>query len=134
MKSSFLMVLAGVLLMAGSGCAGHCGGTCYNEPYVTTSSFDFFYEGDFFNFTSSESYFWSTHLADAFISFEGIDFGGVIRIRIYDAFNMKIFDEIFIGNGGMLRAKTISDLGFPGTWEVQIDSTQVDGFVSVILD
>ena len=134
MRGSFLAILGGLLLLVGSGCHNHCGGGCFNEPYVASSDFDFFFEGDFFDYTSSENYFWSTSLFDTFVSFEGLAFEGMVRIRIYDMFNFKIFDETYMGNGGNLRAKSISDLGIPGLWEVQIDSVQVDGFVSVILD
>lgn len=134
MKVTFLTILGGLLLLASSGCNNHCGAGCSNEPYVSASSFDFIYEGDFYDFTASESYFWSTSLSDAFVSFEGIGFYGLVRVRIFDMFNYLIFDETFIGNGGTLRAKLISDFGFSGLWEVQIDSFQVDGFVSIILD
>ena len=134
MRGSFLTLLGGLLLLASSGCNNHCSGSCFNDPIVSTSSFDFIYEGDFFNFTSSESYYWMTDLSDSFVSFEGVGFYGLVRVRIYDMFNFKIFDETFFGNGGTLRAKLISDFGFSGLWEVQIDSSQVDGFVSIILD
>ena len=134
MRVSFLILLGGLLLLASPGCHNHCGGGCFNEPYVASSEFDFFFEGDFFNYTSSENHFWSTSLFDTFVSFEGIDFDGMVRIRVYDMLNFKIFDETYIGNGGFLRAKSISDFGIPGLWEVQIDSVHVDGFVSVILD
>ncbi len=134
MRVSFLMLLGGLLLLASSGCDNHCSGSCFNDPIVSSSSFDFIYEGDFYNFTSSESYYWGTDLSDAFVSFEGIGFYGLVRVRIFDLFNFKIFDETFFGNGGTLRAKLISDFGFSGLWEVQIDSSHVDGFVSIILD
>ncbi|MEC9475717.1 MAG: hypothetical protein VX764_01630 [Planctomycetota bacterium] len=134
MRVSFLALLGGLLLLASSGCHNHCGGGCFNEPFVSSSEFDFFFEGDFFNYTSSEGYYWSTSLFDSFVSFEGLDFNGVVRVRIYDMLNFKIFDETYIGNGGFLRAKSLSNLGVPGLWEVRIDTMEVDGFVSVILD
>ncbi|MGE4632809.1 MAG: hypothetical protein AAEJ47_07210 [Planctomycetota bacterium] len=134
MRVSFLMLLGGLLLLASSGCDNHCSGSCFNDPIVSSSSFDFIYEGDLSDFTSSESYYWETDLLDAFVSFEGIGFYGSVRVRIYDMFNFLIFDETFFGNGGTLRAKLISDFGFSGLWEVQIDSSHVDGFVSIILD
>lgn len=134
MRSSFLVLLGGLLLLVGSGCHNHCSGTCFNEPFVASSEYDFFFEGDFFNYTSSENYFWSTSLFDTFVSFEGIAFEGMVRVRIYDMLNFKVFDETYFGNGGNLRVKSLSDLAVPGLWEVQIESYGVDGFVSVILD
>ena len=95
---------------------------------------DFIYEGDFIGYNNSESYFWSTVLNDAFVSFEGIDFYGVVRIRIYDDFSMLLFDEKYFGNGGTLQSMSISCPGNSGLWEVQIDSTSVDGIVQIILD
>ena len=101
MRVSFLMLLGGLLLLASSGCDNHCSGSCFNDPIVSSSSFDFIYEGDFYDFTSSESYFWSTSLSDAFVSFEGIGFYGSVRVRIYDMFNFKIFDETFMPTVGL---------------------------------
>lgn len=142
MRVIIMVMLGGCLLLTAAGCgqalcSDGCNGgssTSYNDPIATATAVDFIYEGDFINYNNSESYFWSTILNDAFVSFDGIDFYGVVRIRIYDDFKVLIFDEMFFGNGGTLQSKTISDLGISGLWEVQIDSTSVDGFVQVILD
>lgn len=142
MRVIIMVMLGGCLLLTAAGCgqalcSDGCNGgssTSYNDPIATATAVDFIYEGDFINYNNSESYFWSTILNDTFISFEGIEFYGVVRIRIYDDFKVLIFDEMFFGNGGTLQSKTISDLGISGLWEVQIDSTSVDGIVQVILD
>ncbi len=135
MKSSVLSLLGGLLLLTGVGCNHlHCDDGCVNDPIATASAVDFVYEGDFFNYHSADTYFWDTVLSDAFVTFEGINFYGVVQVRIFDDFGGLIFDEIFIGNGGTLTAKSISSVGFSGLWEVQIDSTGVDGLVHIILD
>ena len=135
MKFSFLMLLGCALLLTFTGCnPPRCSDGCYNDPIASASAVDFIYEGDFLAYSSSESYFWDTILNDAFVSFEGIGFYGMVRVRIYDDFKILIFDEIYFGNGGTLRSKSISSFGISGLWEVQIDSSNVDGFIQVILD
>ncbi len=124
MRFSFLVLLGCALLLTFTGCnPPRCSDGCYNNPIASASAVDFIYEGDFFAYNSSESYFWDTILNDAFV-----------RVRIYDDFKILIFDEIYFGNGGTLRSKSISSFGISGLWEVQIDSSNVDGFIQVILD
>ena len=117
-----------------SGCFNHGCGSCINDPLVTQDSLLFSYSGDFSNYYSSESFFWFTDLHDAYVTLDGLKFDGVVRIRIFDNFNFKIFDETFFGNGGNVIYKSLSDLGVPGLWEVVIESTDVDGYLQVVLD
>ena len=125
--------LAAVLILT-SGCKNHGCGSCINDPLVTRDSQLFTYSGDFSNYYYSESYVWFTTLSDAFVTLDGLKFDGIVRIRIFDNFNFKIYDETFFGNGGNVIFKSLSDLGVPGMWEVVIDSTDVDGYLQVILD
>ena len=125
--------LAAVLILT-SGCSNHGCGGCLNDPLVTKESLVFSYSGDFSNYYSTESYFWFTDLHDAYVTLDGLKFDGVVRIQIYDSFSFLIFDETFFGNGGNVLYKSLSSLGAPGLWEVVIESTDVDGYLQVVLN
>ena len=134
MSSRALAVgLAAVLIFA-SGCKNNHCNSCINDPLVTKDSLVFGYSGDFVNYFATDSYFWFTDLHDAYVTVDGLKFDGVLRIQIYDSFNFLIFDETFFGNGGNVIYKSLSNLGAPGLWEVVIDSTNVDGYLQVVLN
>ena len=125
--------LAAVLILT-SGCSNYGCGSCVNEPLVTKESLVFGYSGDFVNYYATDSYFWFTDLHDAYVTLDGLKFDGVVRIQIYDSFSFLIFDETLFGNGGNVIYKSLSNLGAPGLWEVVIDSTDVDGYLQVVVN
>ena len=134
MSSRLLSMTAGLLLLTSSGCMNHGCGICVNEPLVTKENLFFSYEGEFANFYSSESYLWFSDLPDAYVTLDGLNFDGIVRVRIYDGVCAKIFDETFFGNGGDVIYKSLSDIAFPGLWEVEIESTAVYGNVQLVLN
>ena len=121
-----------------AGCHNHDHGyqVDYNNPYISSTMYEFMYEGDFSNYNNSDIYDWYTAYNYTFVYFLGMDFDGTVRIRIYDGLGYEVFNEFFVGQGmnSWQEVKLSSYVGEHGVWQVRIDSIGVNGFVQLILN
>jgi hypothetical protein len=121
-----------------TGCDNHDHGyqVDYNNPYISSTMYEFMYEGDFSNYNNSDIYDWYTAYNYTFVYFLGIDFDGTVRIRIYDGLGYEVFNEFFVGQGmnSWQEVELSSYMGEHGIWQVRIDSIGVNGFVQLVLN
>lgn len=119
------------------GCDNHNHGyqIDYNNPYVSSTTYEFIYEGDFSSYYNSDIYDWYTGYNYTYVYFLGIDFDGTVRIRIYDGLGYEVLNEFFVGQGmnSWQEVELTSYVGNYGVWQVRIDSIDVNGFVQLVL-
>ena len=134
----YFLILLLSMSVSIAGCNNHDHGyhVDYNNPYVSSTMYEFMYQGDFYDYTNSETYLWYTGYDYAYIYFLGIDFDGTFRVRIYDGLGYTIFDHIFTGQGmnSWQEVNLASYVGEYGVWEVRLDSINMNGFAQLILN
>ncbi len=127
MRKPYLQPAISLTILLGLASLPGCRGD--NDPHVLNLYAEFTYETEMDNYTAVDDFDWQTPGGITRVDFEAFNFGGTVRVQVFDDDGDEVYDRTFSGSGHVQDHQDETDTGDSGEWEIVITSTNADGRV-----
>ncbi len=126
MRKPYLQPAISLTILLGLASLPGCRGD--NDPHVLNMFANFTYEAEMDNYTAVDDYDWHTPGGITRVDFEAFNFGGAVRVQVFDDDGDEVYDRFFAGSEQHIQEHLDeTDSGDSGKWEIVITSTNADG-------
>ena len=95
----------------------------------------FILEAEVFNENEDDTYHWTTVLEVARVTFQGKNFHGSARVKIYGTDGVEIFDAQYSNfSHGDFQETHFTSVNTPGVWRIRIEVFNLTGEYKLIVD